>query len=219
MSSFQAGTRLPFLSMADQETHENTGDQGMLEVRPLRLELGCGQSKRHAGSVGIDILNLAEVDIVGDALTVLRGLPDASVASIYSEHFLEHVEDPLSIVREAARVLERGGEFRALMPHFSNPAFYSDPTHRAFFGLYTFAYWVRSSPFKRQVPHYIDPLPFALISATHVFKSSPPFYIRHALKKTLSCWVNGSGWTQEFYEEHLCWLMPCYELDFILRRD
>src|SRR6185312_2948084 len=37
-------------------------------------------------------------------------------------------------------VLEPGGEFRAVVPHFSNLHFYSDPTHRTFFGLYTFSY-------------------------------------------------------------------------------
>ena len=24
---------------------------------------------------------------------------------------------------------------------------------------------------------------------------------------------------QEFYEEQICWLMPCYELEFVLVRD
>lgn len=191
----------------------------MLTARPLHLELGCGQRKRRPDSVGIDILKLDGVDIVGDALMVLSTLPDASVTSIFSTHFLEHVSDPLAILRESARVLQQGGEFRAVVPHFSNPAFYSDPTHRAFFGLYTFAYWVRASPFRRQVPQYADPLPFQLLQARHRFKSSPPFYVRHAMKKLLSAWVNQSRWTQELYEEHFCWLMPCHEIEFLLRRD
>ncbi len=191
----------------------------LLDRRPLHLELGCGLAKRNPTAVGIDLLDLAGVDIVADVLDVLRSLPDACVTSIYSEHFLEHLDDPLQLLREAARVLQPAGEFRAVIPHFSNPAFYSDPTHRAFFGLYTFGYWVRSTPFRRQVPHYIEPLPFALIRTRYVFKSSRPFYARHALKKVASAWVNRSRWTQEFYEEHLCWLMPCYELDSTIRRD
>lgn len=191
----------------------------MLTARPLHLELGCGQRKRRPDSVGIDILKLDGVDIVGDALMVLSTLPDASVTSIFSTHFLEHVSDPLAILRESARVLQQGGEFRAVVPHFSNPAFYSDPTHRAFFGLYTFTYWVRASPFRRQVPQYTDPLPFQLLQARHRFKSSPPFYVRHTMKKLLSAWVNQSRWTQELYEEHFCWLMPCHEIEFLLRRD
>jgi hypothetical protein len=165
------------------------------------------------------LLDCDGVDIVDDALAVLRQLPDSSVSSIYSEHFMEHVLDPLELLCESARVIQPGGKFRAIIPHFSNPAFYSDPTHRSFFGLYTFGYWVRSTPFRRQVAQYIDPLPLTLVSARHRFKSSPPFYVRHALKKALSSWVGLGRWSQEFYEEHLCWLMPCYEIDYLLTRD
>ena len=190
-----------------------------LVTRPLHLELGCGSMKRHANSVGVDILDNPGVDVVGDALTVLRSLPDGSVTGIYSEHFLEHLADPFALMREASRVLEPGAEFRAVIPHFSNPAFYSDPTHHSFFGLYSFSYWVRESPFSRKVPHYNEPLPMKLLSARHDFKSSPPFYFRHALKKLMAAWVNLSPWTQEFYEEHLCWIMPCAEIEFILARD
>ena len=189
-----------------------------LSIRPLRLELGCGRAKRHPGAVGVDLLDDPAVDVVGDALEVLRSLPDGSVSEIYSEHFMEHLDDPLTLLREGARVLESGGCFRAVVPHFSSPVFYSDPTHRAYFGLYTFSYWVRSNLFRRGVPDY-GGLPMALQSARHNFKSSRPFYVRHAIKKVLSSWVNLSGWTQEFYEENLCWILPCYEVDFVLRRD
>ena len=194
------------------------GLDGLIRRSGGRVELGCGPSKRVSSAIGIDMLSLPGVDLVGGAIDVLRQFPDSSVSSIYSEHFLEHIDDPLELLREAERVLASGGEFRAIVPHFSNPAFYSDPTHRSFFGLYTFGYWVRATPFRRQVPHYAAPLDFELTSATHRFKSSRPFYVRHAVKKILSSWVNLSGWTQEFYEEHLCWLMPCYELDYVLRR-
>ena len=199
------------------KSHGVANDRRTLETRPLHLELGCGSSKRLPHAVGIDVLDLAGVDVVGDALEVLRALPAGSVTSVYSEHFLEHVADPLAILAECARVLRPGGLFRAVVPHFANPYFYSDPTHRVFFGLYTFDYWIRSSRFRRRVPHYADPLPFALVSARHQFKS--PFYLHYAAVKALSFWVGLSRWTQELYEGHLCWLLPCYELDIILRRD
>ena len=190
-----------------------------LSRRPLVLELGCGASKRRPDSVGVDLLDAPGVDVVADALDVLRSLPDRSVRAIHSEHFLEHLPDPESLVREAARVLEPGGEFRAVVPHFSNPHFYSDPTHRTFFGLYTFSYWVTSVPWRRATPQYDDPAPLTLVEARYHFKSSRPFYVRHALKKLFSAWVNTSRWTQELYEEHFVWMMPAYELEYVLRRD
>lgn len=194
-------------------------ESSALARRPLILELGCGGTKRHSGAVGVDLLDAPGVDIVGDALEVLRSLPDGSVRAIHSEHFLEHLDDAEGLVREAARVLEPGGEFRAIVPHFSNPHFYSDPTHHTFFGLYTFSYWVASVPWRRRTPQYDRPVPLSLIRATYHFKSSRPFYVRHGIKKVLSSWVNTSRWTQEFYEEHLVWLMPAYELEYVLRRD
>ena len=48
---------------------------GLLARRDLRdvvIELGCGPLKRHAGSIAIDILDGEHVDVVGDALDVLR---------------------------------------------------------------------------------------------------------------------------------------------------
>lgn len=192
--------------------------ESYLSRSPLTLELGCGGGKRDQLAVGIDLLDLPGVDIIGDALNVLSTFPDSSVDSIYSEHFMEHVPHPHSVLKEAARVLKPGGEFRAIIPHFSNPWFYSDPTHRSYFGLYTFSYWVTKTPFRRQVPHYETPLPFELMSARHAFKSSRPFLVRHGIKKVLSCWVNLTRWTQEFYEECLSQMMPCYEIDYRLRK-
>ena len=190
-----------------------------MDVRPLHIELGCGPSKRNPDAVGVDIIDLPGVDVVGDAVKVLEKLPDSSVSSLYSEHFLEHLSDPYALLVEASRVLMPGGEFRAVVPHFSNPAFYSDPTHRTFFGLYTFGYWVSGTPFRRQVPQYERALPLTLAKTRYRFKSSRPFYVRHSIKKLTSWWVNLGRWTQEFYEEHLCWIMPCYEVEYVLTRD
>jgi ubiquinone/menaquinone biosynthesis C-methylase UbiE len=189
-----------------------------LQRRPLDLELGCGETKRNPDAVGIDTRALRGVDVVADALDALRSLPDGSVDSISSSHFLEHVDDLEAVLRESARVLRQGGRFLATTPHFSNPYFYSDPTHRGFFGLYTFCYFVETSPLRRQVPHYIDPLPFVLHSPTLGFKSTSPFYGRHACKQVLEKVFNRSRWLKEFYEENLCWMIPCYEITYDLRR-
>lgn len=193
-------------------------DLSVLDRRPLHLELGCAGSKRSSDAVGVDLLDLPGVDVVGDAMEVLRAIPDTTVDSIYSEHFLEHVSDAESLVREAARVLKPEGEFRAVIPHFSNPAFYSDPTHTTHFGLYTFGYWCQSTPFRRKVPTYAEPAQLKVEGARFRFKAARPFYVRHGIVKVLSSWVNLTGWTKEFYEAHLCWVLPAYELEYVLRK-
>jgi ubiquinone/menaquinone biosynthesis C-methylase UbiE len=192
--------------------------EGLLKRRPLRLELGCGDDKRDPHSVGVDILPLRGADIVGDAMEFLRTLEDGSVETISSEHFLEHISDVEGLLKEAARVIEPRGRFIATVPHFSNPYFYSDPTHKTFFGLYTFGYYIAESPFRRKVPTYGESLPFHVDGVNLVFQSVRPFYGRHAVKVSLGHLFNANRWTREFWEENLCWIFPCYEIRYVLRR-
>jgi SAM-dependent methyltransferase len=185
-------------------------------TRPVSLELGVGSHKRDERAIGVDLRDHEGVDVVGDALEVLQSLPDSSVASIDSSHFLEHVEDLGALLREAARVMGPGGRFRAAVPHFSNPYYSSDPTHARPFGLYTFGYLVARAPGRRQVPQYAVPLPFEVTRVDLVFRS--PFRVRNIVKRTIGLLFNSCMGMREFYEENLCWLFPCYEVVFDLRR-
>lgn len=49
-------------------------------------------------------------------------------------------------------------------------------------------------------------------------RSTRPFYVRHSAKRILGAVFNGTTWLKEFYEENLCWLFPCYEIGYTLRR-
>jgi SAM-dependent methyltransferase len=182
------------------------------------LELGCGSNKRHANAVGIDALDYQCVDIVGDIYEVLAQFPSGSVDKVYSYHFIEHVESVNRLLVELSRVVKVGGEVEFVAPHFSNPYFYSDPTHRSFFGLYTFSYFSINSPLQRKVPTYQERLWFKLDHVDLVFKSSPPFYIRHAFKKLIGLIFNSCSYMRELYEENLCYLFPCSEVRYKLRR-
>ena len=101
---------------------------------------------------------------------------------------------------------------------FSNPYYYSDPTHQTPFGLYTFSYFAEDHLLRRQVPSYARRPEFAVRSLTLGFKSPRPFYGRFAVKRALQILINLNHWTKELYEENLCYLMPCYELHVRLER-
>lgn len=178
----------------------------------VKLELGCGNIKRFPDSIGIDLLVTDAVDIVGDAIEVLTLFPDSSVDSVHSNHFLEHVGNPDKLLFEVARILKHGGTANFVVPHFSNPFFYSDPTHLHCFGIYTFAYYTEAKCFRRTVPSYARVDGLTLMSVDLSFKSYRPNYIRYAIKKCLEKIVNLNFWTKEFYEELLCWILPCYEI-------
>lgn len=191
---------------------------GLSRRSRVALELGCGATKRDPGAIGIDSLDLDGVDLVGDVFEVLAQFPRASVDAVASHHFVEHVDDLGRLIGELARVMKAGSELTIVAPHFSNPYFYSDPTHRRFFGLYTFSYLTRSDLFRRAVPTYGATLEFELIHVELGFRSTRPFYVRHALKRAWGGLFNASRWLLEFYEENLCWLLPCYEVRYVLRR-
>jgi len=183
---------------------------------PLKLDLGCGQTKRGPDYVGVDLLDGDAVDVVGDVLDVLRRIEDERVTEIYSSHLFEHVADLAALVDEVERVLAVGGRLHVVVPHFSNPYYYSDPTHERPFGLYTFSYFAEDPVLRRRVPTYGRPLRLRLESARLGFRSEAQFPGRRKLKAGLSRLVNASAWAKEFYEENLPGVLPCYELEFEL---
>jgi ubiquinone/menaquinone biosynthesis C-methylase UbiE len=184
-----------------------------------KLDLGCGPRKRAPDYIGIDLLDYEDVDIVGDAADILRQMPNDTVEHIYSSHFLEHVDDVERLLAELARVLRPGGTLELIVPHFSNPYFWSDLTHKHGFGLYSLAYFASETPFKRKVPTYGRNLGFRLDQVTLHFKSPRPFYGRYALKRTLGAFFNLTRATREFYEENLAYILPCYEIKYLLTKD
>ncbi len=182
------------------------------------LELGCGMNKRHLHAISIDALDYPCVDIVGDIYDVLSHFPASSVDEVYGYHFVEHVENLNRLLAELARIVRIGGVVEFVAPHFSNPYFFSDPTHRCFFGLYTFSYFSIRQPFQRKVPTYQENLRFQLDQVNLRFKSSPPFIFRHAFKKLIGSIFNSCDYMKELYEENFCYLFPCYEVQYKLRR-
>ena len=181
------------------------------------LELGCGPRKRVPAAIGIDALDYPSVDVVGDVFEVLERLADDSVDELHSYHFIEHIPDVLNLVKAMSRILKPGGTIVCVAPHFSNPYFYSDYTHKQFFGLYTFSYLAVDNIFKRRTPNYGNQIPLTLIDVKLVFRS--PFKIRNKLKKIVQKLVNFSTYSKEFYEENLSQLLPCYEIRYRLVKE
>ena len=187
---------------------KNNVIQSITTEKKIVLELGCGSNKRHAEAIGIDALDYSCVDIVGDIYEVLAQFPSNSVDEVYSYHFIEHIENINKLVEELSRVVKLGGTIDFVVPHFSNPYFYSDPTHRNFFGLYTFCYFSAASQLKRKVPTHQKKLKFKLNKVDLGFKSSRPFLVRHAIKKSIGIIFNSSTYMKELYEEFFCYLFP-----------
>src|SRR5205823_4515531 len=99
----------------------------LADGRPLKLNLGSGR-RSLAGFYNVDLVALPEVDALADLNEPLTELPNDSVDAIYCRHTLEHVDNLLGALAEFHRVTRPGGTIEIVVPHFSNPNFYSDPT-------------------------------------------------------------------------------------------
>ena len=188
-----------------------------LSHKNVIIELGCGQRIKN-DRINIDRLDLPGVDIVADIENGLPFLPDNSTDEIHSKSFLEHIENFEFLMKEIHRVLKTGGRKHIFVPHFSNPYYYSDYTHKKFFGLYTFEYFVgRENQLKRKVPVFYQDVRFKVVSRKLIFKS--PFYGRNVFKKVLQFIFNLTPYMQEFYEENLCYVFPCYGIRIVLTPD
>jgi SAM-dependent methyltransferase len=186
-------------------------------ARELRIDLGCGNSKKE-GFTGIDVNFYPGVDFVANLDEGLGFIPDNAVDECYSAHFMEHILNFEFMMQEIHRTIKPGGIIEIAVPHFSNPYFYSDFTHRRFFGLYSFSYFSSSQKGqRRKVPFYNFPFEFEVVSKKLVFRS--------ALNPVLNLWrkyivqtvFNAFPLIQEIYEGMFSKCIPCYEVRFLLK--
>ncbi len=182
------------------------------------LELGCGKKKKNSNYISIDILDSPEVDIRGDVFEILSQINDGVIDEIHSSHFIEHIDDLELLLRECSRVLRKGGKFYARVPHHSNPYFYSDYTHKRFFGLYTMQYFCKSKYFHRIVPNYDIDFQLSISEIKILFGAERPFYLKYIIGKFYNKFFNCSVLMKEYYETNLSKIFPCTELDIELQK-
>lgn len=183
--------------------------------RRVVVELGCGQ-KAKPDRITVDKVDLPHVDIVADLEQGLPFFPDWSVDEIHCRSVLEHVENFEPLLREMVRVLTEQGRAHVFVPHFSNPYYYSDYTHKKPFGLYSFYYFVEQEhQLKRKVPTFYTDLRISIVSARLVFRS--PFWFSRRIKKVIGTIFNCHRCFMEFYEQHLCYVFPCDGIEIVFK--
>jgi ubiquinone/menaquinone biosynthesis C-methylase UbiE len=157
------------------------------------------------------------VDIVADLNRPLSLLPDNCAEHVFSSHALEHVDDLFLLLAEIRRITRPGGLVEIIVPHFSNPYYYSDPTHRRFFGLYTLSYFVdmEKQPHRHKVPAFAGAARFVIESVTIAFYRFN--LLDRLVVPFLRYFVNRSPAGQDFYELRLARRFPAAELRYRLR--
>jgi SAM-dependent methyltransferase len=181
------------------------------------LDLGCGPLKKSPLWIGIDMLDSEGVDIVGDIYEIISSFPDESVDEVHSYHLFEHLPDVITLLVQLKRILKPDGFIEIVVPHFSNAYFYSDYTHKSYWGLYSMSYLTTDNLLRRKVPNYGERTGLILSKVNLKFKS--PIIINRPFRFVWQIIFNASTFMKEWYEDSWSRNFPCYEIQFILTKN
>lgn len=104
------------------------------------LDLGCGKKKR-PGSIGVDYSNRHNADVIHDLNVFPYPFESNSVDQVYLDNVLEHLDEPMRVMEEVHRISKFGGAVKVIVPYFRSVSAFTDPTHKHFFSVDSFAYY------------------------------------------------------------------------------
>jgi SAM-dependent methyltransferase len=116
------------------------------------LDVGCGWNKT-PGAIGIDANPKTHADVIHDLGSIPYPFPDNDFDEIVCRHVAEHVPDVMSFIAELHRIARPGGRITITTPHYSNPDWATDPTHRNHFNSYSFNCFIDE---RQLFPFYTD---------------------------------------------------------------
>ncbi|MEJ7617588.1 MAG: methyltransferase domain-containing protein [Pyrinomonadaceae bacterium] len=101
------------------------------------LDVGCGTNK-YPGAIGLDYNPRTDADVIHDLGVVPYPFPDNEFDEVISQHVVEHVPDVMAFMTELHRITKPGGVIKIATPHYSNPDWPTDLTHRNHINSYSF---------------------------------------------------------------------------------
>ncbi|MBI4448904.1 class I SAM-dependent methyltransferase [Candidatus Woesearchaeota archaeon] len=171
----------------------------------MKLNLGCGRDIR-AGYVNLDSRKLKGVDVVHDLEKVPYPFKDGSFDEIVASHVLEHMADLAKVMQELCRISKKGGRIHAIVPYFSNPGSFGDPTHKRFFTYETFDYFTENSALS-----YYSKVRVKIVNKRiHLFGRSSAGKLLGFLPNIIINLV------PRFYQRFFAYVLPASELEVVL---
>ena len=172
------------------------------------LDVGCGQNK-FPGAIGIDANPRTQADFIHDLGVFPYPFNDDEFDEIICRHVIEHVPDVLGFVNELYRITKAGGRLKIVTPHYSNPDWPTDPTHRNHFNCYSFTCFM---PDRTPFPFYTQS-ELRLLSI-HVSLANLWRAIGLELLVNLDQRWPALRFTRKFWEFYLCNIFRGKELSF-----
>ncbi|MDD5543387.1 MAG: methyltransferase domain-containing protein [Acidobacteriia bacterium] len=125
---------------AENALSKSSADAGVSASAPAKpriLDIGCGRNKM-TGALGMDMNPKTDADVIHDLNSFPYPFEDSEFDLVVGHHIIEHVTDPLGVMKELHRITRPGGHVRLVTPHWTNPDWASDLTHRNHLNSYSF---------------------------------------------------------------------------------
>jgi SAM-dependent methyltransferase len=129
-----------------------TADEVLRSAAKSILDVGCGWNKT-PGAIGIDSNPRTHADVIHDLGDLPYPFTDDEFDEVVCRHVAEHVPDVMAFVTELHRITKPAGRIMITTPHYSNPDWPTDPTHRNHFNSYSFNCFIDE---RQLFPFYTD---------------------------------------------------------------
>ncbi|MBN1244284.1 class I SAM-dependent methyltransferase [Candidatus Bathyarchaeota archaeon] len=92
-----------------------------LDTPKLKLDIGCGSSKKGA-FLGVDLVKTTATDVVADSTSL--PIKDGCFEYVYSRRCIQHIKDDTQALKEIYRVLKLYGKLELIVASFYGYLFY-----------------------------------------------------------------------------------------------
>ncbi|HTR81820.1 MAG TPA: class I SAM-dependent methyltransferase [Bacteroidota bacterium] len=173
---------------------------------PAMLDLGCGLRKR-PGAIGIDVNPRSHADVIHDLNRFPYPFQPNRFNEIIADNVLEHLDDVVRVMEELHRIATPSALVTIVVPFYAHRQANTDPTHRHFFGVHSFDYFIEGTA---NAGFRYSPARFELVSV----EFDRDVDLRHWLDRMVVSFANRR---QDFYENRLSNIFPLRNLTFQLR--
>jgi SAM-dependent methyltransferase len=170
------------------------------------LDLGCGLRKR-PGAIGIDVNPRSQADVIHDLNRFPYPFPDNHFDEIICDNIIEHLDDFLKVMEELHRIAKPLALVTIVVPFYSHQQAHTDPTHRHFFGVHSFDYFIDGTA---NAGFQYSRAKFTLLSV----EFEKELKQRHWFDRMIVAFANRQ---KDLYENRLANIFPLRNLTFVLR--
>jgi SAM-dependent methyltransferase len=147
------------------------------------LDIGAGENPHPDATTTMDRVDLSTIDVVQDVTEQPWPFETNAFDRVYASHVLEHIQHPVGVFEEVARVLRPMHDFDVVVPIGLDAR--TDPTHVHEWTWDTPEYFTRSPPYE-----YGWGLPFDIVEKDVDWWCDGPF---KRFESTVQNWVQAHG--------------------------